>query len=208
MGEVYRARDTKLGREVAIKILPEAFASDHERLVRFECEAKFLAALNHPNIAAIYGVEDTGSTDALVMELAEGSTLADRIALGPIPLKWIAYDSDETGRDEIFVGTFPKPGDKWQVTTSGGTRPVWGRDGKELYYIASDGNLMGAAVKSLPDGSFGVSDAKVLFDPHSGPIRTDTFNVTKDGRFLIPTLTQQSGAPITVVVNWHPQVSK
>src|SRR5262252_4809200 len=83
MGEVYRARDTKLGRDVAIKVLPEAFARDQERMARFEREAKLLAALNHSNIAAIYGVEDSGSTNALVMELAEGPTLAERLASGP-----------------------------------------------------------------------------------------------------------------------------
>jgi serine/threonine-protein kinase len=86
MGEVYRARDSKLGRDVAIKVLPEAFAQDHERMARFEREAKLLATLNHPNIASIYGVEESGSTDALVMELAEGPTLADRLRSGPIPL--------------------------------------------------------------------------------------------------------------------------
>src|SRR6516162_8473510 len=86
MGEVYRARDTKLGRDVAIKVLPEAFAQNGERMVRFEREAKLLAVLNHPHIAAIYGIEDSGSTDALVMELAEGPTLADRLTSGPIPV--------------------------------------------------------------------------------------------------------------------------
>jgi Tol biopolymer transport system component len=86
MGEVYRARDTKLGRDVAIKVLPEAFARDPERMARFEREAKLLAVLNHPNIAAIYGIEESESTDALVMELAEGPTLADRLTSGPIPV--------------------------------------------------------------------------------------------------------------------------
>jgi serine/threonine-protein kinase len=86
MGEVYRATDTNLGRQVAIKVLPEALASDPERLARFEREAKTLAALNHPNIAQIYGLERSGTTPALVMELVEGETLADRIARGPIPL--------------------------------------------------------------------------------------------------------------------------
>ena len=85
MGEVYRARDTKLSRDVAIKILPRLFASDPERLARFEREARLLAALNHPNIGAIYGLEDA-TAPALVMELVEGPTLADRIASGPIPL--------------------------------------------------------------------------------------------------------------------------
>ena len=85
MGEVYRARDAKLGRDVAIKVLPASFARDAERMARFEREAKVLASLNHPNIAAIYGFEDSSGVHALVMELVEGPTLADRIAAGPIP---------------------------------------------------------------------------------------------------------------------------
>jgi serine/threonine-protein kinase len=86
MGEVYRARDTKLNRDVALKILPDAFILDGDRIVRFRREAQVLASLNHPNIAAIYGFEDSGSTHALVLELVEGPTLADRIAKGPVPL--------------------------------------------------------------------------------------------------------------------------
>jgi Tol biopolymer transport system component len=86
MGEVYRARDTRLNRGVALKVLPDVFANDTERMARFEREAKLLASLNHPNIAAIYGLEESGSTRALVMELVEGPTLAERIAAGPIPL--------------------------------------------------------------------------------------------------------------------------
>ena len=86
MGEVYRARDTKLNRDVALKILPEAFALDGDRIARFRREAQVLASLNHPNIAAIYGFEDSGTTHALVLELVEGPTLADRITKGPIPL--------------------------------------------------------------------------------------------------------------------------
>ena len=87
MGEVYRARDTTLDRDVAIKVLPDAFASDPDRLARFEREAKVLASLNHPNIGAIHGLEESdGDTRALVLELVEGPTLADRIKQGPIPL--------------------------------------------------------------------------------------------------------------------------
>ena len=86
MGEVYRAHDPKLGRDVAIKVLPEAFARDAERMARFQREAKVLASLSHPNIATIYGLEDSGTTRALVMELVEGPTLADRIKAGPIPV--------------------------------------------------------------------------------------------------------------------------
>ncbi len=86
MGEVYRARDAKLGRDVALKVLPEAFARDAERMARFQREAKVLASLDHPNIASIYGLEDSSSTHALVMQLVEGPTLADRIKQGPIPV--------------------------------------------------------------------------------------------------------------------------
>jgi serine/threonine protein kinase len=86
MGEVYQARDTKLDRDVALKVLPEAFTSDPDRLARFEREAKVLASLNHPNIGSIYGVEEADGVKALVLELIEGPTLADRIKLGPIPV--------------------------------------------------------------------------------------------------------------------------
>jgi serine/threonine-protein kinase len=86
MGEVYRARDTRLARPVAIKVVHDAFARDPERMARFEREAKFLASLNHPNIAAIYGLEDSGDGRALVMELVEGPTLADRVKSGPLPV--------------------------------------------------------------------------------------------------------------------------
>ena len=87
MGEVYRARDTKLGREVAIKVLPEAFAQNEERLARFEREARLLASLNHPNIATLYGLEQSDGVQFLVMELADGETLAERLRRGPIPVE-------------------------------------------------------------------------------------------------------------------------
>jgi eukaryotic-like serine/threonine-protein kinase len=87
MGEVYRARDTKLSRDVALKVLPSAFARDAERMARFQREAQVLASLNHPNIAAIYGLEECGGVRALVMELVEGPTLAEQIASGPIAME-------------------------------------------------------------------------------------------------------------------------
>src|SRR5262245_273881 len=86
MGEVYRARDTKLNRDVALKVLPDSFASDADRLARFHREAQVLASLNHPHIGAIYGFEDSGDTHALVLEFVDGPTLADRTAQGPISL--------------------------------------------------------------------------------------------------------------------------
>ena len=86
MGEVYRARDTKLGRIVAVKILPDAVASNPDRIARFAREAKALAALNHPHIAALYGMEEVGARHFLVMELVDGETLAARLERGPLPL--------------------------------------------------------------------------------------------------------------------------
>jgi len=87
MGHVYQARDTKLARDVAIKVLPEAFAHDVHRLARFQREARTLASLNHPHIAAIYGLEESSGLTALVMELVEGEDLSQRIAGGAIPIE-------------------------------------------------------------------------------------------------------------------------
>ena len=98
MGDVYQATDSKLGRSVAIKLLPEAFARDTDRVARFEREARVLASLNHPNIAAIHGFEDSGGRKFLVMELVDGETLAERIKRGPIPVEealWIAKQTCE-----------------------------------------------------------------------------------------------------------------
>ena len=86
MGEVYRARDTKLVRDVALKVLPEVFALDPERLARFKREAQVLASLNHPHIAHVYGLEESGGTIALVMELVDGEDLSQRLTRGPIPI--------------------------------------------------------------------------------------------------------------------------
>jgi eukaryotic-like serine/threonine-protein kinase len=87
MGEVYRARDPRLGRDVALKVLPQSVASDPEGMARFEREAQVLASLNHPNIASIYGLEESGGVQALVMELVEGPTLAERIKQGALPIE-------------------------------------------------------------------------------------------------------------------------
>src|SRR5512136_1059874 len=87
MGEVYRAEDTNLSRQVAIKVLPDIFAGDSERLARFEREAKLLASLNHPNIASIYGLEEGDGKRFLVLELVEGQTLAERLHKGPLSVE-------------------------------------------------------------------------------------------------------------------------
>src|SRR5436309_616694 len=95
MGEVYRARDTRLGRDVAVKALPEAFARDPERLARFEREAKLLASLSHASIAGIHGLEEHDGHRYLILEFVDGETLADRLARGPLPLD----EAIEVGRD-------------------------------------------------------------------------------------------------------------
>jgi eukaryotic-like serine/threonine-protein kinase len=122
--------------------------------------------------------------------------------------QWIAYVSEETKRYEIFVQTFPKRGGKWPVSINGGTRPRWSHDGKELYFIGLDGKLMVVVVKSGPDGGFEAGAPKALFDSHIGGDQFTWFDVAKDGRFLIPTVVEQSGAPITVVVNWQAGLKK
>ena len=107
MGEVYRARDAKLSRDVAIKVLPIDSARDEERLMRFKREAQVLASLNHPNIAAIYGFEDSNHVVALVMELVEGPTLADRIRSGALPVEEtlaIAKQIAEVSSPLIMIG--------------------------------------------------------------------------------------------------------
>src|SRR5213592_2074446 len=87
MGEVYRARDSKLKRDVAIKALPEEFSRDHDRLIRFQREAEVLASLNHSNIATIYDLQEANGSRFLIMELVEGETLAQRISRGPLPVE-------------------------------------------------------------------------------------------------------------------------
>ena len=110
----------------------------------------------------------------------------------------LAYASDETKQLQVYVQTFPTPGRKWQVSTNGGNRPVWSRDGTELFYIGPDQKMMAVEVKA--EGQFGVP--RPLFTTRL-PTGESQFDVSKDGRFLIPTESEQSArAPMTVVVNW------
>jgi Tol biopolymer transport system component len=113
--------------------------------------------------------------------------------------KWLAYQSDEAKRAEIYVQTFPNPGGKSQVSTNGGTRPVWSRDGKELFFIDSARKMMVVEIKS--NGQFGAGVPKPLFDTRLQGIMW--FDVSKDGHFLIPTVSEEgTGVAISVVVNW------
>ena len=102
MGEVYRAHDATLGRDVAIKILPEVWLADADRRARFDREARVLASLNHPHIGAIYGVEEASGAPALVLELVEGPTLEDRLTKGALPVK-IAVEQFEPGHAVVLL---------------------------------------------------------------------------------------------------------
>ena len=138
MGEVYRARDTRLDRDVALKILPDSFAGDSDRLMRFEREAKTLASLNHPNIAAIYGLESAGGQRALVMELVESEDLSARIARGamsPADSLPIGRDHDVTGVD----GDGPPGGEprEWLATGAEEGSGKFSPDGRVVTYVSN-----------------------------------------------------------------------
>jgi hypothetical protein len=120
--------------------------------------------------------------------------------------QWLAYTSDESQRAEIYVQTFRTPAGKRQVSTNGGSRPVWSRDGKELYFIGSDGKLM--AVDVVSGAKFQAGLPKSLFDARL-PGANNWYDVSRDGRFLIPVqLEQPANAPMTVVVNWTAGLKK
>ena len=117
MGEVYRATDTKLNRDVALKILPQQFASDSQRMARFQREAEVLASLNHPNIAAIHSFEHSDDIHFLVLELVEGETLAERVAKGPVPVE----EALEVCRQIRSRNVWDRLGTKTSAVTLGGS---------------------------------------------------------------------------------------
>jgi serine/threonine-protein kinase len=119
--------------------------------------------------------------------------------------EWLAYSSDETKRYEVYVGSFPNPATRWQISSSGGRSPVWSHDSKKLFFVGPDGKMMAVEVKT--GAKFEASAPSVLFDTHLGV--SPGFDVSKDGRFLIPTILEQSAnAPMTVVLNWQAGMKK
>jgi serine/threonine-protein kinase len=163
MGEGYRARDTKLGREVALKVLPPEFAKDSERLARFQREAQVLASLNHPNIAIIHGLEDADGTPALVLELVEGPTLADRIADGPIPVDEAVRVARqvaaalEAAHDHGIIHRDLKPSNI-QITPAGvvkvldfGLAKLVEGPAQAGHYVQGGGGVGGRSVRLQPD---------------------------------------------------------
>jgi hypothetical protein len=121
--------------------------------------------------------------------------------------RWLAYRSNESRRNEIYVVSFPTPEGKWQISTNGGITPIWSRDGRELYFISADNKMMAVEIKT-PGGKFQASVPKPLFDVRPLPVNAK-FDVSKDRRFLIPTLVEQSAnVPMTVVLNWQAGLKK
>jgi hypothetical protein len=265
MGEVYRARDTKLGRDVAVKILGDSFVHDPDRVARFKREAQLLAALNHPNIAAIHGLEEAAHEKGIIHRdlkpanialTAEGQvkvidfgpakaldevgrvlpsgpagskeqdpaymatrspTLSLAATQAGMILGTAAYQSDESGRDEIYVRPFPKfDAGRWQVSTDGGMQALWSRNGRELFYRSATGAVMRVAIET---GATWTAAAPVmLFDgPYyfgGGGIFGRSYDVSPDGqRFLMIKQgdgSDQSAAPpsIVVVQNWFEELKR
>jgi Tol biopolymer transport system component len=122
--------------------------------------------------------------------------------------RWVAYASDESGRNEVYVAPFPGPGGKWQVSTAGGNWPRWRRDGREIFYMAPDNRLMVATVDGQGSG-FQISAVRALFETRARINQRAMYDVTPDGqRFLINTVVEQAVQPITLVVNWPALLKK
>ena len=176
MGEVYRAHDTTLGRDVALKVLPDSFTADPDRLGRFQREAKVLASLNHPNIGGIYGLETSGDNQALVLELIEGPTLAERIADGPVPVEQTvamirqiaealsaAHDAGVVHRDLKPANIKVRPDGTIKVldfglakATEGGTTGAESSDSPTMTAMSSQGGaIIGTAAYMSPEQARG-----------------------------------------------------
>jgi hypothetical protein len=201
MGEVYRATDTNLKREVAIKVLPESFAQDADRLARFQREAEVLASLNHVNIATIHGLERSENITALVMELVEGPTLAERLEQGPIPVDEALSIEDN----------------KVQISNAGGMKPLWSRDGSELFYLqpgSGTPSLMAVSVQT--DGaSFAFGSRTTLFDwPYHESDQGRNYDVSLDGQQFLAikpvgsTDPEGSSRQIVITLNWVEELKR
>jgi serine/threonine protein kinase len=198
MGEVYQANDRKLGRDVAIKVLPEEFARDADRVSRFQREAKLLASLNHSNIAAIYGLEESGGTSFLVLELVEGETLADRIKAGPIPV-------EESLKLALQIAeALEAAHDKGVIH-------------RELFYYVVPGTIV--AVPIEPGPAFKAGKPHVIFKGnYLSPQAGLHYSVTPDGkRFLMIQGAQSAGnkatsttqrPKINIVLNWFEEMKQ
>jgi dipeptidyl aminopeptidase/acylaminoacyl peptidase len=120
---------------------------------------------------------------------------------------WIAYDSDESGRYEIYLAPFPAGGRKWQVSNAGGSQALWSKNGMELYYLAPDNTIMSATIASA-SGAVKIGLPNALFKAHPRNFDYGIYDVTRDGRFLISSAPDESNAPLTLISNWPTLVKK
>ena len=256
MGEVYRARDPRLNRDVALKVLPDAFADDPERLARFEREAQALAALKHPHIAGdakttLYSVPADGSggapepagpeghfhphgwsADGELVAVRMSNNSGDLVRVAPQPGatvhdvvatpqmegfagsvspdgRWLAYTADPTGRNEIWVRPVSGAGAAVRLSPTGGTEPIWSRDGRELFYV-EDRRVMAVAVTLGAEFNFKAPQelftAAAFADGTQANIvrgqQPPSYDIGPDGRLVMITVDDRADVPISVIVNW------
>jgi Tol biopolymer transport system component len=205
---IYQKPMSGLGREELLDKGTEnsKFAMDYSRDGRYLVEG---VSTGNQDSVSLLQLSAPGAGEVKPVPFSDPGVDAINPSVSPNG-QWIAYDSDKSGRDEIYVETFPARGGFWQVSAEGGSSPVWSRDGKELYFISADGRLMAVAVRSGAGGAFEAGAPQPLFNPHMmGYGRASKFAVSKDGRFLFPVWIEQSEAhPITVVVNWQASLRK
>ena len=214
MGEVYKARDARLDRSVAIKVLPAHLAGDAEFRERFDREARAISQLSDPHICAIYDVGEAPSPEPRSdRQSAEGAATSSHQLSA---MTRFAF-SNESGQYQVYVQPFPGPGGKWQVSNGGGASPRWRRDGRELFYLAPDGAVMAAPVRVSADGQAVESGeparlfrAPIVLGGSTADNVKQQYDVTADGqRFLINVTAEEANvAPITVVLNWTSVLKK
>jgi len=231
MGEVYRATDTKLKRQVAIKILPPALAADADRLARFQREAEVLASLNHPNIASIHGLEESEGITALVMELVEGDDLSQRIGRGAIPFnealpiaKQIA-EALEAAHQQGIIHRDLKPANI-KLRPDGAVKVLDFGLAKALAPEPSSASATGRSLSPTITSPAMLTGAGIVLGTaaymapeqakgHEADKRSisanQVYSVTKDGRrFLVSTRPQNAATatPVTVILNWTSTLQK
>jgi hypothetical protein len=192
MGEVYRARDTRLDRIVAVKILPSHLSSNLEAKQRFEREARTISSLNHLHICVL-----PPSPQARIIHYR----------LSPDG-RWLAYTSTESGREEVYVTHFPSGQGKWQVSQNEGTFPVWRGDSKEIWFAGADGSIHAANVNAK-SGEFELDPARTLFQiSYLGPLG-NPYDVAPDGqRLIFNTYPESIPIPLVLVTNWTADAKK